>query len=231
VVRRERARIEYRLAAARTAQRVLQASRGGGRATAVGKPVAAAVRAPVFQQAQRNSCESAALAILLATTGQVVDQTQLQNELPRSGTLDPIDRNGERVWGDPELGYVGRPDGGGVAGGFGVYQAPVAKVAARHGRRLEVVSGAPSDRVYDRLLEGRAVMVWVGLSDGPYGEWTSPEGKPVRVNFGEHTVVLQGIRRDGSLIVSNPLEGTREAWTRGQFEVMWERLGRRALMA
>ena len=74
-------------------------------------------------------------------------------------------------------------------------------------------------------------MVWVGLSAGPYGEWTSPRGRRIRVNFGEHTVVLHGIREDGSLLVSNPLEQTREVWDRGKFERMWELLGRRALAA
>ena len=53
-------------------------------------------------------------------------------------------------------------------------------------------------------------MAWVGLSDGPYGRWRSPRGRTIQVNFGEHTVVLKGIRADGSIRVVNPLEGTRE---------------------
>ena len=72
-------------------------------------------------------------------------------------------------------------------------------------------------------------MAWVGLSDGPYGEWRSPRGRNVRVNFGEHTVVLTGMRGDGRIRVVNPLEGTRELWTRQRFETMWARLGNRAL--
>jgi hypothetical protein len=79
------------------------------------------------------------------------------------------------------------------------------------------------------VREGRAVMVWIGLSDGPYGEWTSPDGHPVRVNFGEHTVVLNGITEDGRLRVVNPLEGTRELWTTDRFVAMWELLDRRAV--
>lgn len=135
------------------------------------------------------------------------------------------------MWGDPELGYVGRPDGGGVAGGFGIYPGPVRATAAKYGRKLHVLSSRSPRAVYDQIFDGHAVMVWIGLSDGPYGAWRSPQGRPVRVNFGEHTVVLHGVRADGGLLVSNPLQGTRETWTKRRFESMWERLGRRALAA
>lgn len=74
-------------------------------------------------------------------------------------------------------------------------------------------------------------MVWIGLSDGPYGIWRSPGGKPIRVNFGEHTVVLNGMTRNGDLRVINPLRGTAEVWTRARFESAWALLGRRALGA
>lgn len=47
-------------------------------------------------------------------------------------------------------------------------------------------------------------------------------------NFGEHTVVLTGIDED-SLEVNDPLSGQRLTWTRSEFEVMWQRLGRQAL--
>lgn len=72
-------------------------------------------------------------------------------------------------------------------------------------------------------------MAWIGLSDGPYGTWTTPSGRTARVNFGEHTVVLHGITEDGQLIVSNPLRGTRERWTQPDFERLYGRLGRRSL--
>ena len=126
---------------------------------------------------------------------------------------------------------MGRPDGGGTAGGFGVYQGPVRRVAQSYGRRLEDLSGSSPVQVYARLRSGRAVMVWVGLSDGPYGTWSSPSGRAVRVNFGEHAVVLAGIGSAGDLRVLNPLEGTRETWSAAKFEAMWRLLGRRALAA
>jgi uncharacterized protein YvpB len=71
-------------------------------------------------------------------------------------------------------------------------------------------------------------MVWVGLSEGPYGRWRTPEGKTIGVNFGEHAVVLTGIR--GKVVsLNDPLDGQRRTWTRAKFEHLWARLGRRAL--
>lgn len=71
-------------------------------------------------------------------------------------------------------------------------------------------------------------MVWVGLSDGPFKRWRTTEGRGVTGNFGEHTVVLTRIAAD-RLAVNDPLTGRRLSWTRAQFELMWRRLGRRAL--
>ena len=227
-VRRGRATMRVRYDRGAVVSRALSLTRGGT-VRAPGQAFSSAIRAPAVQQAQRNTCESAALEILVATTGRRIDQRRIQRAFPVSGPLDPQGSESDWIWGDPDEGYVGRPDGGGVAGGFGIYPGPVRATAARFGVRLDDLSGASPDSVYRRLLGGRAVMAWVGLSDGPFEEWRSPSGDPVRVNLGEHTIVLNGIRADGSLLVSNPLEGTREVWSRSQFEAQWESLGRRAL--
>ena len=63
-------------------------------------------------------------------------------------------------------------------------------LAARYGVRLIDLTGRPLEEIVARVRGGTAVMVWIGLSDGPYGRWTSPSGRPVEVNFGEHTLVL-----------------------------------------
>lgn len=226
-----RARVIYRYDPQATSRRAAAVMRAGGTVAAVRRPIAARVVVPVLRQAQRNTCESAALQVLLASAGRNVDQRRLQVAFPRSGPPDPAAGGIERVWGDPDLGYVGRPDGGGTAGGFGIYPAPVQATARRFGVPLKNLTGKRPAAVYKTLLRGRAVMAWIGLSDGPYGQWRSPQGRDIKVNFGEHTVVLYGLRQDGRLEVSNPLRGTRELWTRTRFEAMWQLLGRRALAA
>jgi uncharacterized protein YvpB len=229
VRRRGRATLTWRLDARATARRVAASAGRLDTVQAVRSVAAAEVSAPVVAQAQRNSCESAALSILMASLGRPVDQARLQAAFPTSGPLDPVGTGLARQWGDPDRGYVGRPDGGGVAGGFGVYPGPVRATAARYGVRLRELRGGRVGDVVGHLYHGHAVMAWIGLSDGPYGTWTTPEGRTVRVNFGEHTVVLFGVREDGSLRVANPLKGTDETWPSDRFVALWDRLGRRAL--
>lgn len=187
------------------------------------------IRAPVVAQALRNNCETAALSVLLSTVGVSAGQLLLQRQIERDGPLDPQGPSDQQVWGDPDVGYVGRADGSGPAGGFGVYQRPIMRLAARHGVPLDDLTGASVDTIRARLLAGRAVMAWVGLGEGPYGNWTSPAGKPINVNFNEHTVVLTGVRSDGSFSVVNVLQGTREVWSPALFEQRFAWLGRRAV--
>ena len=231
VASRGRARISYRYDIDATVRRAVLLGVEGGRVQAVRERVSSRILVPVVRQAQRNTCESAALEVLLASTGIRVSQQRLQAAFPRSGSPDPQGTGPERIWGDPDLGYVGRPDGGGVAGGFGVYPGPVAATARKYARRLDDLTASTPQRIYDRVLAGRAVMAWIGLSDGPTGTWRSPQGKRIEANFGEHTVVLTGITPNGDLQVVNPLQGTLEQWSRGRFEAAWRLLDRRALGA
>ena len=195
-------------------------------------PSTAAVKpgaVPLFKQVFRNNCETASLSMLLAAAAVRVDQRKLQRELPRSGPLDPIvSPDGTWTWGAPDEGFVGRVEGGGSAGGFGVYQGPIRRLAARYGVRLVDLSRRDVSAVVARLRQGRPVMSWIGLSDGPYRRWRAPNGRPVSVNFGEHAVVLTGIR-NGMILVNDPLSGTRLRWSVDEYAAKWRLLGRRAL--
>lgn len=226
---RDRATIVYANDRSATAAQAVRAARGASAVVIVREPVSSRIGAPIIAQRMRNNCETAALSILLRSLNVTVSQEQLQKQLPRSGPTDPQGVGANTVWGDPDRGFVGRADGGGPAGGFGVYPGPIAALARRYGVELTDLSGESAARVYARLLHGRAVMAWVGLAAGPYGTWTSPAGRRIEVNFNEHTVVLRGINTDGSVEVSNPLKGTAETWSRSKFEAMWDLLGRRAL--
>ena len=227
-VRRGPTLLEKRTDRAALRSAVRRAARaGGGRVAVPERTVRSQVRVRVVKQVLRNNCETATLAMLLAARGIRARQLDLQRALARSGPLDPRRDAGTPVWGDPERGFVGRPDGGGTDGGYGVYEPPVIQLARTRGARLSRLSG-DRDRIYRTLLAGRPVMTWIGLSDGPFMTWQTPEGRKVRGNFGEHTVLLTGIDGD-SLTVNDPLSGKRLTWSRSYFEQLWERLGRRAI--
>jgi uncharacterized protein YvpB len=208
--------------------RLAAAPAEGGAVEVPERVVASRIRLPIVQQAYRNNCETAALSMLLAAAGVERDQTELQEKITKARPLDPTtNAAGETVWGDPAAGYVGRVNGGGPGGGFGAYEGPVAALASRWADPVDL-SGRKPGAVYRRLLEGRPVMTWIGLSDGPYETWTSPGGAEVTINFGEHTVVLTGVKGD-RVFVNDPIDGVRKVWTKAEFEAKWDLLDRRAI--
>ena len=230
-VRRGRARIVYHLgrSGARVALR-RAAARGETRANLPLVPVSSSIALRPVLQVLHNDCEATALSMLLADAGVHVSQLALQDRLPISGPLDPDPVVGSTLfrWGDPERGFVGRADGGGTEGGFGVYEPPIRRLAARYGVQLEDLHGTTVGAVRAVLLSGRPVLAWVGLADGPYLSWLTPAGKEITVNLNEHAVTLVGAG-PGYVLVDNPLSGRRERWTDAFFSVRWMRLGRRAL--
>lgn len=201
---------------------------GGGTVHVPQAPIASSIGLPVIKQTLKDDCEATSLSMMLYFVGKRVSQLTLQGQVARSGPLDPQQGPEGEIWGDPSLGFVGRADGGGPAGGFGVYQGPIAALSSRHGVPVQNLSRKSPDEIYRTLLLGRPVMVWVALSEGPYASWHSPTGKVVNVNYGEHAVVLSGVSA-GEVTVNDPLSGQRLRWSKGQFESMWESLGRRAL--
>lgn len=229
---RGKATIDYevdRAAAAAALRRAVE--RGGGTVTVPERPVAASIAVPMIGQVLQDDCEATALSMVLGYSGHPVDQLTLQKQVAHSPPLDPtVAADGSEVWGDPSEGFVGRADGGGPAGGFGVYQKPIRALARRHGLAMRELTGSSPAAVYAALLAGHPVLAWVALSEGPYASWTSPAGKPVQINYGEHAVVLTGVEGE-DVHVNDPLSGERLVWTKEQFEQMWAGLGHRALAA
>jgi uncharacterized protein YvpB len=183
-----------------------------------------------LRQVLHNDCEATALSMLLAAAGVRAGQLELQERLPRSGPLDPEPVPGSRLfrWGDPEQGFVGRPEGGGTEGGFGVYEPPIRALAARYGVHLVDLHSRSFATVRAAVLAGRPVLAWVGLAPGPYLSWLTPSGRKITVNLNEHAVTLVG-GGPGYMLVDNPLTGRREQWSNALFSARWKLLGRRAL--
>ncbi|HEX8752481.1 MAG TPA: C39 family peptidase [Solirubrobacterales bacterium] len=226
------ATVRFQLDREAAAAAVAHAARhGGGVVTVSEQPIAARIRVPLIKQVLRDDCEATALSMLMAYSGKPVGQLALQRQVAHSPPLDPtVAADGSEVWGDPEQGFVGRADGGGPGGGYGVYQGPIRALARRKGLTLRDLSGKSPDAVYGALLHGHPVMAWVALSEGPFASWSTLAGKHVTVNYGEHAVVLTGV--DETVVhVNDPLSGTRLTWARPEFERMWKALGTRALAA
>jgi len=230
VVTEGSATITYKLDRDAARRQIAQTAGTGAVVMVRERAIEVLIKAPVVEQVYPNNCETAALQMLLASRGIDRGQTELQDQLRRDGPLDPeTSADGEKIWGDPQYGFVGRVDGGGVAGGFGVYPKPLIELARRWVEPIDLTRRPPA-AIYRRLLSGRAVLAWIGLSDGPYERWLGPRGEPVRINWGEHTVLLRGLAGE-LLLVNDPLTGQKVLWSKEEFEERWDLLGRRAISA
>jgi uncharacterized protein YvpB len=230
-VRRGRAQLVVEIPRARAKREIRQAlARHAARVDLHVVPERSSIALRPVRQLLHNDCEATALSMLLAAAGVHVGQLELQARLPRSGPLDPESVSDSTLfrWGDPEQGFVGRADGSGPEGGFGVYDPPVRRLAARYGVKLHDLRGRPVGAVIAAVLAGHPVLAWVGLTAGPYLTWLTPSGHEITVNFGEHAVVLVGAG-PGYVLVNDPLSGERVRWSDSLFSVRWQRLGRRAL--
>jgi uncharacterized protein YvpB len=230
-LRRGRARIGYAVPPGRARRIVRRAlAAHASRVDVPAVPLWSRIRLRPVRQVLHNDCEATSLSMLLAAAGIRAGQLELQKRLPRSGPLDPEPVAGSTLfrWGDPERGFVGRPDGGGTEGGFGVYESPVRALAARYGVHLVDLRRRGEADIRAAVLAGRPVLAWVGLAAGPYLSWVTPSGREITVNLDEHAVVLVGAGR-GYVLVNNPLTGVRERWSEALFSYRWRLLGRRAL--
>jgi uncharacterized protein YvpB len=231
VIRRGRARMSDAIPPARARRSVDRAL--AAHATRVDVPVVplwSTIALRPVRQVLHNDCEATSLSMLLAAAGIHAGQLELQARLPRSGPLDPEPVAGSSLfrWGDPERGFVGRADGSGPQGGFGVYEPPVRALATRYAVHLVDLHGRNVAAVRAAVLAGHPVLAWVGLADGPFLSWLTPAGHRITVNLAEHAVVLVGAG-PGYVLVNNPLTGVRERWSATLFSYRWRLLGRRAL--
>ena len=177
-----------------------------------------------------HASEITSLSMLLGPAGIDAPQVHLVKELPRSGPADPQPVAGSKLfrWGDPDRGFVGRPDGAGRAA-FGVYEAPIRRLAADYGVDLIDLHGKGVDAVRDALLDGHPVMAWVDWTgDGEHATWLTPSGKKITVNLGVRAVLLNGTG-PGYYLLNDPVSGEAVKWTSAQFSRRWELLGQRAL--
>lgn len=229
-VRRGRARLVVEIPAVRAREEIVRAlARRAHRLDLNVVAVSSSIALRPVRQVLHNDCEATALSMLLAAAGIHAGQLELQEQLPRSGPIDPEPGAGSTLlrWGDPEHGFVGRADGSGTYGGFGVYEPPIRALAARHGVRLVDLHGRSVSAVRAAVLAGEPVLAWVGLRAGPYLSWLTPAGERITVNLNEHAVVLVGAG-PGYVLVDDPLQG-RVRWSESLFSYRWKLLGRRAL--
>jgi len=190
------------------------------------------IQVPLYRQEHALSCEAASLRMALGGLGVDVSEQDVLSRLSTDPTPRQVQPDGSVIWGDPDLGFVGSFDGVFARDGYGVYDGPIADVAASFGvTRLVHGSGWQPQDLYAAAEQGTPVLVWVpyGLTVRGRGEWWTPDGKPVPYVVTEHCVVLTGTT-DSGVVYADPYTGTLQSATYGEFEAAFPEIGRRALL-
>jgi uncharacterized protein YvpB len=195
------------------------------------RPVAASgLAVPLFSQQHALSCEAASLRMALGALGVNVEESDILDRLAHDPTPRQPQFDGSVIWGDPDIGFVGSFDGVFARDGYGVYQQPIADVAASFGVNATPSFGTDSSEAYAAVNNGLPVVVWVpyGLSVRGRGQWTTPNGKTIPYVVTEHCVVLASLT-DTGVVYADPWEGAFKSADYATFEAAFAEIGNRAV--
>jgi uncharacterized protein YvpB len=162
-------------------------------------------------QSRNLTCESRSAADLLAAHGLPGAERDVFDRLPRSD--------------DPDLGFVGDPDGptGGLPpDAYGVHAPPIAAALRALGLDARVESGRDLAWLAAETRAGRPVIAWVTGSCEPSRAVvaTDASGRRYRAVRGEHTVLVLHAGREAVLALDPATGGLRE-FDVDAFEAAW----------
>lgn len=182
---------------------------------------------PFHRQEQPLSCEIAALKMALGVHGINVSEAELKARLP----FDPTPK-GNGIWGDPNVGFVGRINGSMLRTGYGVYWDPIANVGSTYAT-TEVLRHGSAPQLAQHIAAGNPVIIW-----GYYGRrtvyfWQTTAGKEIKAVDGEHTRVVYGfegtVANPTRFYLADPLTGTF-TWSTAELMHNWSSLNHMAVV-
>lgn len=184
---------------------------------------------PVYNQYPNypNGCESIALYNLLRYYGVSVTPEEIVDRLKKG---DGPYWNGNTLYGgNPEIEFVGDPRD---INGYGVYQKPIQDVANYYKSGMIDYTGHSLNEVLNLVKQNIPVQVWVSINlenTKVCTHWTyASTGETIYWICNLHSVVVTGFN-DNYVYVSDSYTGKIEAYSRTQFEKMYNLFGKRAL--
>ncbi|HXA29129.1 MAG TPA: C39 family peptidase [Candidatus Angelobacter sp.] len=192
------------------------------------------IAAPVLQQQHSLSCEAAALRIALAAKGIDVSEDWILNAIG-ADLRGPVMQGGNVVqWGDPYATFVGNVNGSEPGyTGYGVYAPPIAFAAGLAGASATAMSGVDPQTLYQQVMNGNPVVVWVvnHLGTTSLRTWTAWDGRSVPYSVGEHAMALVGVNfDDGTVTLGDPGNGSQFTIDMAKFENSFASFGKMAVV-
>jgi uncharacterized protein YvpB len=195
-------------------------------------PASRILDAPLIRQHPElpAGCEVTSLAMLLQYYGVNKSKTELAKEMPYDPTPISFNNDGSiKVWGNPNLGFVGKPDGS--ARGFGIYHAGLISLMKAYVPTAIDLTRQPFDKLEKQVLSGIPVVVWTTIDfkdPAKWVQWDTTLG-PIRTTFMEHAVLMVGVDEQ-YVYVNDPYSGRKQLkLDKESFLSTWEAMGRQAL--
>ncbi|WP_083413204.1 SH3 domain-containing protein [Bacillus massilinigeriensis] len=186
---------------------------------------------PVIRQRPMlpSGCEAVALTMALNYYGVRVDMRTIARQMPYDKTA--LIRNKDwsiRVWGDPEVGYVGNPFGT----GFTINPNPLKRVADKYRKGNLALYGKDFRVIEDYVRKRKPTLVWFTINyQMPKNRtWKTSKGKTIYAPRPLHCIVVTGV--DNNYVYFNDSEsgGKNVKVAKSQFIKVYNAMGRRALV-
>lgn len=178
-----------------------------------------------------NGCEVVSLQMLVDyyTGGSNQDKVSFASQIPVDKT--PMQKEGGRykVWGDPDVGFVG--DVTGKKPGYAINPGPLKKLLDQYANGTNL-TGKNFSVLENYIHNGKPVVTWVtvGLSDpGASITWKTAEGKKINGRMNSHAVLLTGVD-DNYVYYNDPFYGSKNVkLSKERFESIYNGMGKKAL--
>jgi uncharacterized protein YvpB len=192
------------------------------------------IPAPIIGQAHSLSCEAAALQIALAAKGIDVSQDWILATIGADMRGAVVNHGNVVQWGNPYQTFVGNVNGSEPGfSGYGVYDPPIAFAAQHAGASATPMEGVDPQVLYQQVLNGNPVVVWVvsHLGTTSLRTWTSWDGRTVPYSVGEHAMTLVGVNtEDATVTLIDPESRSQFSTSMPRFENSFASFGRMAVV-
>lgn len=193
-------------------------------------PAAIALDVPFVKQNPElpRGCEVTSLAMVMKAWGIAADKMDL------AARVEKVPYLVDGLYGNPNTGFVGdmvvsaNP-------GYGVYHAPVARLAnvLAPGRVVDL-TGKSFDQILAQVAQRRPVWIVTNATFAPlaaseFKTWPTATGD-VQITWHEHSVVVTGYDAT-TIFVNDPLGRTaNKRLARPAFRAAWEQMGKQAIV-
>ncbi|CEG28358.1 SH3 domain-containing protein [Bacillus sp. B-jedd] len=176
-----------------------------------------------------SGCEVTSLAMALNYYGVKVSKGTLARKMPYDSTKLVRNANGSiRIWGDPNVGFVGTP----FDNGYTINPGPLKRLLDQYRPGGVNLTGKNFSEVEAYVKKGAPVLVWFTINYEMPGarSWKTSSGKTISAPKPLHCIVVTGV--DDKYVYFNDSEavGKNIKVSKSKFISIYNAMGKRALV-